>query len=416
MVSLRVKGLLLLSAALAAAQQPARRILTLNEAVSLAELYSPQIQVASAQAEAGHARVETARAYPNPDFTTIAGHQHSRPIATPAVPGLLQHYSVSQPIELPVVRRTRIEAARRSQESSQTAITSAHLSVRAQVKRAFFDVLRTREEIDHAQENVALVEDLRNRTQVQVKVGETGRLELTRAEAEVTRADALVRSARLLHVTAISALRAAVSAPLGENLDPEGELDQPAKLPPLAELRKAVLLNHPAARQAQAEIQYAKAILANENALRLPQPTMYAEYEEQPDLGFYRVGVAVPIPVFDRRRGPIAEAAAALSSATGAATQRRLELTAALERAYGQYEVASEQVQSFSGGALREAQAALEGAQAAYRFGERGIIEVLDAQRVLHTVRGDLLDAQYQRQDALIDLEELDVINLRKGS
>jgi cobalt-zinc-cadmium efflux system outer membrane protein len=52
----------------------------------------------------------------------------------------------------------------------------------------------------------------------------------------------------------------------------------------------------------------------------------------------------------------------------------------------------------------------VDAAKAAYRFGERGIVEVLDAQRVLQDVRDDLLDAQFARQSALVDLEELGVI------
>jgi cobalt-zinc-cadmium efflux system outer membrane protein len=37
-------------------------------------------------------------------------------------------------------------------------------------------------------------------------------------------------------------------------------------------------------------------------------------------------------------------------------------------------------------------------------------MEVLDAQRVLQSVRGDLVDAQFARQSALVDLEELGAI------
>ena len=56
---------------------------------------------------------------------------------------------------------------------------------------------------------------------------------------------------------------------------------------------------------------------------------------------------------------------------------------------------------------MRDAEAALRVAQAAYRFGERGILEVLDAERVLRAVRQDLLLARYQLQASLIDLDSL---------
>ncbi|MBS0465774.1 MAG: TolC family protein, partial [Proteobacteria bacterium] len=45
--------------------------------------------------------------------------------------------------------------------------------------------------------------------------------------------------------------------------------------------------------------------------------------------------------------------------------------------------------------------------EAAYRFGERGILDVLDAQRVLRSVRADLLQARYELQAARIELDFL---------
>jgi cobalt-zinc-cadmium efflux system outer membrane protein len=400
----------------AAPPQPAQpdtpQKLTLDQALTLAEQYSPVLRGAAAQTEGAQAGIDTARAYPNPSFNFLAGHQHRRPILTPGVPGLLQHYSVSQPLDLPSVRSSRIEAATRNRESSEFALAGVRRSVRNEVKHAFYEVLRRKEEIQHAEENLRLVEDLRRRTQVQVSVGEAAKLELTRAEAEIATAQTIVKSARLEYIGAISALRAAVSAPLSATLDPIGSLSPPQTLPPLNSLRDKVLTTHPALAQARADIERARAVVANERALRLPQPSLNAEYEEQPDLGFYRLGVSIPIPAWDRRKGPIGEAVAALNQALAAANQRKLEITAALERSYGLYQVANEQVISFQSGALRQARAAVQASEAAYKFGERGIMEVLDAQRVLQSVRGEYLNAQYERQAALIDLEELGAVDL----
>lgn len=387
------------------------RVLTLDEALRLAEEHNPMLHRAAAQQEGATAAIDTAKAYPNPQFNTLMGHQWGRrDIATPGVPGFLQHYSFSQPLETPSVRRTRIEAANLNREGSRFGLRAVHLSVRAAVKRAFYDVLRRKEEIQYAAENLKLVEDLERRTEVQVNVGEAAKLELTRAQAERATAQNVVKSASILYIGAVSGLRAVIGASFDENVQIQGALDAAISLPPLAALHDEVLANHPAMAQARAEVRRAEAVLANEKALRMPQPSLAAEYEKQPDLGFYRIGISIPVPVWDRRKGPIAEAVAAVNQANAAAKERELEITAALERAYGQYQVANQQVASFEAGALRQANAALEAAQAAYKFGERGIIEVLDAQRVLQRVRGDFLDARVERESALIDLEELGAI------
>ncbi|WP_416384102.1 TolC family protein, partial [Parvimonas sp. M13] len=46
-------------------------------------------------------------------------------------------------------------------------------------------------------------------------------------------------------------------------------------------------------------------------------------------------------------------------------------------------------------------------AEAAYRFGERGILEVLDAQRTFRAVRNELISARYDLVNAVAEIERL---------
>ncbi len=387
--------------------------LTLDRALALALEHNPQLQVASALREGAEAGVLTARAYPNPELMTMTGQQFTRPnrLFGGAAPGLLQHYSVHQQIELPSVRSARIRTAQAGRESSGYSLLEARLAVRAMVKQAFYQVLRRRNEITLATENLRLIEDLRRRIQVQVEVGEAARLELIRADSEVATARTLATSARLRFTNAVAYFRTVVGAPLGPNIDLEGQLETRQPLPGLESLREEMVSRHPSLSQAQAEIRRAEARLRTEQALRRPAPSVHSEFERQPDLQFYRFGVSLPVPVWNRREGPIGEAAAGLRQANALADLRRLEINANLERAYGLYEVATQQLVSFEDGVLLEADAAVKAAEAAYRFGERGIIDVLDAQRVLRTVRLDYLNAQYDLQTAVIEIEQLRAVD-----
>jgi cobalt-zinc-cadmium efflux system outer membrane protein len=246
---------------------------------------------------------------------------------------------------------------------------------------------------------------------VQVEVGEAARLELTRAEAELSGARIQVQSAELRYAAAVSSLSAAMGAPVGR-LELDAELDPPELLPPLNELRAEMLARHPTMALADTEIRRADVTIANEKAQRMPQPSLWMDWLQQPEAAQYRFGITINMPVWNRREGPIAEALAQKRQASALADQRRLQLTAALEQAYNLYEIASRQVEIFEAGTLREAEAAVRAAQAAFKFGERGIIEVLDAQRVLRSAQLDYLNAQYDRQQALIDLEQLRVVDL----
>lgn len=390
-----------------APQQPVQP-LTLHEALALAERNNPQLEVAAAQREGATAGITTARAYPNPTFTAFAGPQFSRPNRFgSAPPGTLQAYTFTQPLELKSLRRARIDAAEKARASSEIGIASARLAVRGAVKQAFYQVLRHRREVEVAGETLKLIEDLRQRIQTQVEVGEAARLELVRAEAEVATARTLLRSAQLRQVTALSVLRSTIGLPPGPVLDPHGDLAGPLRLPPVSELRAQMMERHPALLQARADISTAEARLKTEIAARKPAPSVYTDYEHQPDLAFLRFGVLLPLPIWNKRQGPIAEATAVVNRARAELHVRELELAAALERALGLYEVASQQLQSYQEGVLIEAEAALAAAEAAFRYGERGIIEVLDAQRVLRNVRLDYLNAQFDLQAALIEIEQL---------
>lgn len=381
--------------------------LTIDQALAIAQQNSPILRQSQAAVQAAQARVQTARAYTNPTVEFLAGHQSALPVTTPGTPGFLQHYSAAQTIEIPTERRLRIHAAELGFAANRYFAAGVYLSVMANVKRAFYDVIRRKEQLANARGNLNLVQDLRRRVEVEVNVGEKGKLELTRAEAELSRARAAVTSAEVELAAARAGLKAVTGMSPLETPDPVGVLNQQVTLAPLNDLRQQLLGNHPALAEAQSRAAQSRAVVADEKARRIPEPALYGEYEHQPDLTFYRFGVSVAIPLWDHRKGAIREAEAEASRSEAARRQRELELTAALERAYDQYQISTQQVESLQSGSLREAEAAVDAARAAYRFGERGIVEVLDAQRVLQGVRTDLLDALYARQTALIDLEEL---------
>jgi outer membrane protein, heavy metal efflux system len=303
-----------------------------------------------------------------------------------------------------------LHVAQLGHASSEFGMAGEQHSVIAAVKHAFYEVLQRQEEVRNTQENLALVEDLRRRVEVEVRVGEKGRLELTRAEAELARARFMVRSAQIELANSIALLRVVIAAPAGANLDPRGSLEPRMRLAPLQELHERVLRIHPSISQSQTDLQRAHASLDHQKTLRIPQPVLFSEYEKQPDLTFWRAGLTVSLPLWDRRKGPIAEAQSAVRESTAVLDQRQLEIISALGQSYAQYELADQQVTSLQSGSMREAESAVDAAKAAYHFGERGIVEVLDAQRVLQSVRGDLLDAQFARQSALIDLEELGAV------
>lgn len=383
----------------------AAEALTLDRALELAERYSPRLQTALAEVERASSGIRTARAYPNPELELLSGGVRAR------VPGVSSgqgtSISIGQPIDLPSQRAPRIRAAEEGLTGSRFALDEARLLLRADVRQAFSDVLRRKAEYGLALDNQKLLEQIRNRIEMRVKVGEGAKFELTRSEAELLVAANQTQSARLRVTQALAALRVLVGAPLPADMDVAGELAGQVAVPPLDELRAGMLERYPSLRQSQAEVRRLQARVEAERSLRVPRPTLFAGVDQDPEQRRSIFGVAVPIPLWDQRQGPIGEAAAQFQQAVSISELRRLQLNGELEVNYNRLLVARQQIDAFEGGLLKQAENALKVAENAYRFGERGFIEVLDAQRVLRSVRADFLNARFEKQSALIEIERL---------
>lgn len=376
---------------------------TLVRALQLAEQLNPRLQASTTRTAAAAGQLRAARAYANPEFSFLAGHQYGQQ------PGgrrfNVNAYTFSQPLELGQLRPTRIDAARRGLESSELAAAETRLVILSGVQQAFFLVLRRDGEIAIADETLKLVQDLRDRIRVRVEVGEVGRLELIRAEAEVASARSIAANARIQRLVALAGFRAVLGGEGAASLEPAGNLTSPGALPALDALKKELLEKHPGLGFFRSEVRRAESVLRYEQAQRRPQPQVRAEIDgANPS---YRFGFAIPLPAWNRREGEIDTAAAVVNEVRYLLSARAIELTAFLESAYGRYQVSAQEVAALEQGLMREAQEAVRAAETAYQLGERSILDVLDAQRVLRTVRLNLLNAQFDRQAALLEIEEL---------
>jgi cobalt-zinc-cadmium efflux system outer membrane protein len=396
-------GALLLSCMFAA---PVSAIpLTLLQAIALAEQHSPVLKVASSQMDGAHAALDTARAFPNPDIELGSGNSYLLPPT--AQRGHNSALTVSQPIELPGLRNARQRAAEAGIASGTALLNDARINLHAQVKVAFFDVLRRQDESKLAAENHALLLQIRNRVKLRVEVGESPRYELVKSEAELLTAESSANSAEIRVVQAKHKLRAILGAPLDEQFEITHIMTELTELPALVKLRTELLENQPLLKTAIAETERAEAKLEQERSLCIPQPTLKWGAERHPDVNLWRISVAVPLPLWNQRTGPIGEAHANRERAIAEQERIRFSLLGELDQAYGRYQIARRQMDVFENGLMRDAEAALKVAEAAYRYGERGILDYLDAQRVFRSTRMDYLNARYELQFALIDIERL---------
>ena len=379
--------------------------LTLQDFMSLALKHNPGVVASQAQRDAARAGERTAAAYPNPVIEAGAGPSLYRD----GRGGVDSNWAfgVSQPIDYPALRSYRIRGAQAGTGFAQAGLQAFQITLLADVKAAFYDVIRRQGERQIASEDLTLLEQVRARVKVRVDTGEAPRYELIKADAELLNAQKTLQSAELRVRQAKAVLSRLVGTSLGENFEVSGDLSAPRELPALGDLREEVLARNPVMAQSQAEQVRARARLNVERELSIPQLSIRAGVDRDPDLQNWRVGVALVVPVWNRREGPIAEAAAGISQVDAQAEQRKLGLLRDLDMAYNQYLINLSQVGAYESGLLAQAEAALNVAGAAYRFGERGILDYLDAQRIYRQVRLDYLNTRYDLQRSLIEIERL---------
>lgn len=393
----------------AAAPQP----YTLDQLLALALQGNKGVDAAAAGVDAARAGITSAEAYPNPEAEFTTGRVSARQPG--AGTGIGQTLSITQRIDLPVQRALRRELATGALRAATAEQELFVARLVAQVKRGFYETLRREAEFAAAQEDLALTQQLYDRAQVRVDVGDSPKYEAIRVAAELLNAQKNSQSALLRVNQAKSLLRQQVGGILPASFSVQGDLGALPALEPLETLRSVMLASNPELIQLRAELDRARAALEYERALRWPSVALKATSSRDPEVRDTQVGVVLSVPLWDRRRGPIDEAAAMVNRVRSLLEAREFELTQQLDAAYQQYQIAASQVEALQSGIMRQAEAALRVAEAAYRYGERGIIDYLDAQRVLRTARNDLIAAQFDLQVAAIEIERL-LANSSAGS
>lgn len=379
-------------------------IVSIDDLVDTALTHNPSLRAAQRGVDVATAAVVTAGALPNPRLE-LGGGRNSTSATSSA--GNISSIGISQLVENPALRSARVSGAQFAEQGSRQSFALTRNELVAQVRLRAYEYLLRRLQAQEAAESLSLLEQTRERIKVRVDTGETGKLDLIRADAEIVNASQREETARLQISQAATTLNRLAAGMLPPRWELDAELDDVVAIPTLEQLKQDASRLNPEVRLLEAELARTKARIEEANASVLPGVEFRLSQLREPDRRQDMVGVSVQLPLFDQKRGPKAEAIAERERTIVRLEGRRAELTQQLELAWRAVEIASVRVRALSEGAVRSAEAALRVAEAAYRYGERGILEVLDAQRVLRSVRQDLLLARFELKAAQIELEAL---------
>lgn len=366
---------------------------------------SPAVRSIREATRGAQAAVRTARTIPNPELEVMNGNLRKR--SNDDSYGNTKSYSLTQPLDLPWTRFPRVDAAQAGFEAAQAQERASLADLRADLRTAFFDVLRRQSELRAAEEDRQLTEGIRKRIALRVDTGEAAKFELVKADAEMLMAQKAAQSALTRTQQARAALRALVGPELPERYDIVPGPQDIAVPQSMQVLRDDILQSNPVLQSLRAQARQSEFRLSEQKALRLPQVSLRADMGTDPDYRSRSTGVQMTVPLWDWRGGPVAEAAARLAQSQNDVQAIEFGLVQRVENAYRQYEIAQAQVGALESGIVRQAENALRIAETAYRAGEKGFLEVLDAQRVYRAARNELITARFELASAWIELERL---------
>jgi cobalt-zinc-cadmium efflux system outer membrane protein len=377
--------------------------LTLAQITSLVLQHNHVLMSAKSQVEGARAGINTASALGNPKVEWHQGQGQPATMNRQPTHG----WSVAQPIENPWARRARIEVAESGLMISGKGLSVTQNELVAQVHGKAYEALLYQSEAESASETLALLEQVRERIRVRVQTGEAPRYEMIKADAEVIHARERQQTATLMAEQALLELNRMAAGRLPARWKLAESFHAMPAVPELTDLQQLAQKQNPELNSLTWELERAQAQLRLAKAGRWPGVELRYSDTREPDLRQNTWGVVVQVPLLDQRAGPVAEAQAEVERIRLRLEGRTHELSQQIQLAWRSLEITRLRMEALSQGVIQEAEAALRVAQAAYRFGERGILDVLDAQRVLRGARSDLLQARFQWHAARISLDQL---------
>ena len=380
-------------------------IVRLADALSAATEGSPALASYSWELRAREAREIQAALRPNPalslEIEDVGGRGELSGFS-----GSQSTLQLGQLIELGGKRAARMRAARLEHAVVGIDYEAVRLDVLAATTQAFVDVLAGQERVKLADESAALARELLHAAERRLRAGIAPPFEVSRASVAESDARVVLEQARLM----LDAARRVLAASWGSE-EPrfergEGELDRLGDAPGFDALRAALGAN-PALRRWQGERARREAALGLARSQAVPDVEIGpgVRYLAGPDSAAFLLSASIPLPLFHRNQGAIAEAGNRLAQASDEERTARLDAVRELTAEYQRLSSAHASALAYRSEILPASRKALEQVRARYLEGRSSQLDVIDAQRTLFGSRAEYLDAlaTYHRSVAAIE-------------
>lgn len=343
---------------------------TREQAVAAAQQRGARLKIARSDSLAAEALRVVARARPNPTLSAAWSASVPR-----------DHVSLDIPIDAPWLRSARIRTADFLGEAARARYAYERAAVGFEAESTYTAAIATEARARLSHRTAVDAESLLTLARLRRDAGDASELDVAVAEvsagqlANAAADDSIRHVGALLEVQRVMGLRAdTVQIVLSDSLAPPSARPPPRAFgvhPTLPVLAATASLG--AARAAMR--------FARRSVFDSPSITVGFETADPAQPGLLpTVGLSLPLPLFDRRRGPIGLASAGLIRAEAELDLARRESGANITRAIRERDAALERVRRDSR-LLASAERVLQLSVVAYREGAQALPFVLEAAR-----------------------------------
>ncbi len=382
--------------------------ITLRQALALALMKNPELAAYSWEIRAAEARILQANVLTNPEVE-IEVEEFGGSGEAEGFDAARMSIVLSQVIELGGKRAKRRRTAALETEVSAWEYEAQRLDVLTETTQRFVDVLVTQQKADLANEELGIASNVHHVVSERVNAGKDSPLERIKSKGKLAASKLIVMQATrdlAAHKDNLAAMWGSGRAAFGDAVGSWPEM--PESLPDYSDIERRLHQNPEMALE-RLDMQLAEAGLAEEKAAWIPdlQWAGGVERSEAEDDETFIAGIGMAIPVFDRNRGGIQSAQAAVEKARQHMKATEVALHTELGAAYETLVYARQATATLTDDVLPAVQEAFSAAEEGYRTGKFSYMDVLDAQRTLFEAQSILLDVRAEYHKTLASLERL---------
>ncbi|ODU23962.1 MAG: hypothetical protein ABS95_02615 [Verrucomicrobia bacterium SCN 57-15] len=386
---------------------------TLETLTSVALTRNPELRIFEAEIAAAEGAVITARTWDNPELS--AAHRIARSLDPSEVDALHGQIGLQQTILFPGKRLLMRAVAQKDVQTRQMALAGFRSQLAIQVRRAYYTLLAAQQTLPLQEQRLTLAKTFVEAAKRKVEAGIAPDFDVTKAEVEVVNAQTALRLAG----AGISAAKTELNLLMGRKPDSPllvgGTLSGIVRLPERENLYEQTLALNPTVKIQEVEIERTGLNLRLVRKSRYPDFTVGPGFETEPGLQVFSFGLSIPLPLWDKKQGPIAVASAEQERALGELDRLRQEILGRVTVASQNLAAVREALTSYTPDFFGRLKAALDTASQSYAEGRTPLLFFLETQRTFFETQASyfetlrrLYESQAELESAIgVPLEEL---------